>query len=54
MSGFGEMELVKKQAGVQESSGPFVANASEPIQIGCESDLSFLLGKHKIFSYSKK
>ena len=54
MSVFGETELVRKQAGVQESSGPFVANASVPIQIGCESDLAFLLGKHTKYSDSLK
>ena len=54
MSVFGETELVQKQAGVQESSGPFVANASELIQIRCESDLAFLLGKHTKYSDSKK
>ena len=54
MSVFGETELVQKQAGVQESSGPFVANASELIQIRCESDLAFLLGKCTKYSDSKK
>jgi len=54
VSVFGETELVQKQAGVQESSGPFVANASELIQIRCESDLAFLLGKHTKYSDSKK
>ena len=33
LSGFGQMHLVQKQASVQESSGPLLANASEPIQI---------------------
>ena len=32
-SGLGQMDLVWKQAGVQESSGPFQANASDPSRI---------------------
>ena len=32
-SGLGQMDLVWKHAGVQESSGPFQANASEPSRI---------------------
>ena len=44
VSGFGLTDSVRKQAGVQDSSGPFLANASEPIRIGCESDPSCLLG----------
>ena len=43
-------DLVRKQAGVQESSGLPLANASEPIQIGCESDPASLLGTGIIFA----
>ena len=34
VSGFSLMDLVRKQAGVQESLGPLLANASEPDRIG--------------------
>ena len=34
MSGFGQMDLVWKQASVQDSFGTLLANASKPIQIG--------------------
>ena len=34
--GFGPMDPVWKQAGVQESSGPLLANAFQLIQTGCE------------------
>ena len=37
---------VWKQDSVQESSGPLLANASEPIQIGCRSDQACLLGRY--------
>ena len=39
--GFGQMDPVRKQAGVQEPSGPLLANASQLIRIGCESDLAY-------------
>ena len=35
------MDPVRKQAGVQEPSGPLLANASQLIRIGCESDLAY-------------
>ena len=35
---------VRKQAGVQESSGQKLANASQPIRTGCQSDLVCPLG----------
>ena len=36
MSGFGQTDPVRKQAGVQESAGEILAYASEPIRIvGC-------------------
>ena len=35
VSGFGQKDLVWKQAGEQESYGPLLANASKPIQIRC-------------------
>ena len=38
VSGFGQMDPVRMQAGVQQSSGPLLANAFQPIQTGCESD----------------
>ena len=44
VSCFGQKNLVWKQATVQESSGPFLGNASEPIWIRCKSDLACLLG----------
>ena len=44
VSGFGQTDPVRKQAGVQESSGPLLAHASLPIRPGCESDLACLLG----------
>ena len=50
-SGLGQMDLVWKQAGVQESSGPFLANASERSQAG--SDLACLLGVYSL-NYAKK
>ena len=34
MSDFGQMDPVRKQAGVQGSLGLLLANASEPIQTG--------------------
>ena len=34
VSGFGQTDPVRKQAGVQESSGPLLAKASGPIRIG--------------------
>ena len=37
-SGFGQTDPVRKQTDVQDSSGPLLTNASEPIGIGCESD----------------
>ena len=43
--GFGQTDRVRKQAGVQESSGPLLANASKPIRTGCESDPACLLGQ---------
>ena len=36
VSSFGQKDPVRKQAGVLESSGPVLANASEPIRTGCE------------------
>ena len=44
VSGFGQTDPVRKQAGVQESSGPLLANASQPIRTGSESDPACLLG----------
>ena len=43
MSGFGQTDPVRKQAGVQQSSGPLPANASQPIRTGCEGDPACLL-----------
>ena len=40
----GPTDPVRKQAGVQESSGPLLANSSQPIRTGCESDPVCLLG----------
>ena len=34
VSGFGQTDPVRKQAGVQESSGPLLANVAESILIG--------------------
>ena len=34
VSGFGQTDSVRKQAGVQELSGPLLANASEPNRMG--------------------
>ena len=39
---FGQTDPVRKQVGVQESSGPLLANAAEPIRIGCESEAARL------------
>ena len=36
VSSFGQKDPVRKQAGVLESSGPVLANASEPIRTECE------------------
>ena len=44
MPGFGQTDPVRKQANVQESSGQFVADASQPIWPGCELDPACLLG----------
>ena len=44
VSGFSQTDPVRKQASVQESSGPLLANVSQPIQTGCESDPACLLG----------
>ena len=45
MSKFCQMNLVWKQAGVQESSGLPLANASKTIHIRCKWDLACLQGK---------
>ena len=42
VSGFGQTDPVRKQAGVQESSGPLLASASQPVRTG--SDPACLLG----------
>ena len=44
VSGFGQTDLVRKQASVQESFGPLLANTSNPVWIGCGSDPACLLG----------
>ena len=44
VSGFGQRDPVRKQASVQQSSDPLLANASQPIWIGYESVLACLLG----------
>ena len=44
VSAFGQTDPVRKKASVQESSGPLLANASQPIRTGCESDPACLLG----------
>ena len=41
--GFGQTDPVRKQANMQESSGPLLANVFQPIQTG--SDPTCLLGK---------
>ena len=43
--GFGQTDPVRKQANVQESSGPLLANAFQPIRTVCESDLEYLLDR---------
>ena len=48
VSGFGQTDPVRKQAGVQKSSGPFLAKASEQIRPGCESDPVYLLGNYAV------
>ena len=40
------MDLTRKQAGVQESSGPHLANVPKLIWIGCEPDLACLMGNY--------
>ena len=52
VSGFDQTDPVRKQAGVQESSGPLLASASQPIRPGCESDPACLLGLHSAFGTS--
>ena len=42
--GFGQTDPVRKQAGVQQTSGPLLASAFQPIRPGFESDPAFLLG----------
>ena len=44
VSGFGQTDPVRKQAGVQESLGPLLANASKLIRIRCKLDPACLLG----------
>ena len=44
MSGFGQTDPVQNHGNVQESSGQFLANASQPIRTGCQSDPACLLG----------
>ena len=44
VSAFGQTDPVRKQFGVQESSSPLLANASQPIRTGCQSDPACLLG----------
>ena len=44
---FGPNGSGRKQAGVQESPGPLLVNASEPISIGCESDPACLLQEYE-------
>ena len=46
VSGFGQTDLVRKQAGVQESSGLLLVNASQLIQSRCKSDPARLMGMH--------
>ena len=41
---FCQTDPVRKQANVQESSGPLPVNASQPIRTGCEWDPACLLG----------
>ena len=43
VSGFGQTDPVRKQANVQESSGPVLANGSQSTE-SCESDPACLLG----------
>ena len=50
-SGFGQTDPVRKQAGVQESSDPLLANASQPIRTGCELDPACLLGIYLKYMY---
>ena len=45
MLGFGQTDPVRKQGGVQRSSGPVLATASEPSRTGYELDLACLLGE---------
>ena len=44
VSGFGQTDPIWKQASVQESSGPLLANASKPFWIRRRSDPAYLLG----------
>ena len=44
VSSLGQMDLVQKQGGVQQSSDLLLANTSELIWTGCETDLARLLG----------
>ena len=44
VSGLGQTDPVRKQSGVQESSGPLLASVSQPIRTGCESDPACLPG----------
>ena len=40
-----QTDPVRKHAGLHESTGPFLANASHLIRTGCESDPACLLGQ---------
>ena len=44
VSGLGQTDPVRKQSGVQESSGPLLASVSQPIRTGRESDPACLPG----------
>ena len=53
VSGLGQTDPVRKQASVQESSGLLLANASQSIRTGYESDPACLLGFYFISTPSQ-
>ena len=48
VSGFGQTNLVRRQASEKGTSSPFLTYTSKPSQIGCRMDPKCLLGQHNL------
>ena len=48
VSGFGQTNLVRRQASEKGTSSPLLTYTSKPSQIGCRLDPKCLLGKHNL------